>query len=215
MRSREAIYPRTQAAKRSKKSQSRRKSFPWWMLLLPVALWFGYREIKGYFEQPDAVLVLGGAVEREVFAAEFARQHPQLPIWISSGSNPEYTEWVFAEAGVDLNRVTMDREAVDTVTNFTTLVDKFKAQGIHSIYLITSDYHMRRAKVIGEIVLGSRGIDFKPIVVPSEQSPEPLDKAVRDGARAVLWLATGRTGSRLPYLLNTSHAPEQTINSSP
>jgi uncharacterized SAM-binding protein YcdF (DUF218 family) len=218
MRSRETIYlrtPGTPAAKRSKKPQSRRKLVPWLMLLLPFGLWFGQHEIKNYFEQPQAVLVLGGAVDREVFAAQFALEHPELPIWVSSGSNPEYTEWVFSEAGVDLERIKLDREAVDTVTNFTTVVDKFKAQGIHSIYLITSDYHMRRAKVIGEIVLGSRGIDFKPIVVPSEQLPEPIDKAVRDGARAILWVVTGRTGSRLSHLLNAAHPPEQTINDSP
>jgi uncharacterized SAM-binding protein YcdF (DUF218 family) len=181
------------------------------MLLLPIALWFGYQEIKGYFERPEAILVLGGAPEREVFAAQFARQHPQLPIWVSSGSPPEYTESVFAEAGIEPDRVIIDRDAVDTVTNFTTLVDKFKAEGINSVYLITSDYHMRRAQVIGEIILGSRGIDFKPISVPSQQSPESLEKAVRDGARAVLWLATGRTGSSLSHLLNTSHAPDPAI----
>ncbi|HEY9749904.1 MAG TPA: YdcF family protein [Allocoleopsis sp.] len=185
------------------------------MLLLPAVLWLGYREIKSYFQQPEAVLVLGGAPDREVFAAQFARQHPGLPVWVSSGSPPEYTEWVFSEAGVDLERIKIDQEAEDTVTNFTTLVDKFKAQGVHSIYLITSDYHMRRARVIGEIVLGSRGIDFKPIAGPSGRSPEPLEKVVRDGARAVLWVATGRTGSRLSHLLNTSHASEETTHSSP
>jgi uncharacterized SAM-binding protein YcdF (DUF218 family) len=185
------------------------------MLLLPAVLWLSYREIKSYFQQPQAILVLGGAPEREVFAAEFAREHPQVSVWVSGGSNPEYTEWAFAEAGVEPERVVIDREAVDTVSNFTTLVDRFKAEGIKSVYLITSDYHMRRAKVIGEIILGSRGIDFKPIAVPSGRSPEPIDKAVRDGARAVLWVATGRTGSRLSYWLNTSHTPDQSIHGAP
>jgi uncharacterized SAM-binding protein YcdF (DUF218 family) len=36
--------------------------------------------------QPDAIFVLGGATERERFAAKFAQQHPDLPIWVSSGS---------------------------------------------------------------------------------------------------------------------------------
>lgn len=141
------------------------------------------------------MLVLGGATEREVFAAEFARQHPELEIWVSGGSNPEYADWVFSEAGIDLNRVHFDRRAVDTVTNFTTLVDELHAKGIESIYLITSDNHMRRASVIGEIVLGSRGIVFKPIAVPSGSEPEPLQKAIRDGVRALLWVTTGHTGS--------------------
>lgn len=150
--------------------------------------------------KPQAVLVLGGATEREVFAADFAKQHPELPIWVSSGSNPEYAEWVFAEAGIDQGRLHLDYRAVDTVTNFTTLVDEFKAQGITSIYLITSDYHMRRATVIGEIVLGSRGISFKPITVPSQYTPEPFNKVVRDAARSLLWVTTGRTGENLAQL---------------
>jgi uncharacterized SAM-binding protein YcdF (DUF218 family) len=154
-----------------------------------------YRELRDYFKQPQAVLVLGGATERENFAAEFARQHPELPIWISGGSNPEYTEAVFSDAGIDPTRIHIDRAAVDTVTNFTSLVDKFRAQGINSVYLITSDYHMRRAQIIGEIVFGSRGITLKPVSVPSHQSTEPLAKALRDGARAILWLTTGETGS--------------------
>lgn len=153
-----------------------------------------------YFEQPDAILVLGGSPDREKFTAKFAHEHPKLPIWISSGSPREYSEWLFSEAGIDLNRVTLDYQAVDTVTNFTTLVDRLHEQGIRSVYLITSDYHMRRAQVIGEIVLGSRGIQIKPVSIPSNQSEEPLSKAIRDGGRAILWITTGRTGASLAPL---------------
>ncbi|HIK27310.1 MAG TPA: YdcF family protein [Oscillatoriaceae cyanobacterium M7585_C2015_266] len=165
------------------------------LLGLASATWFSYRQIKTQITQPKAMLVLGGATEREIFAAEFARQHPNLEIWVSSGSNPEYADWIFSEAGINLNRVHFDRRAVDTVTNFTTLVDEFHARGIDSIYLITSDNHMLRASVIGEIVLGSRGIVFHPIAVPSKSKPEPLQKTIRDGVRALLWVTTGYTGS--------------------
>ena len=167
-----------------------------------VLLWLGYREVKSYFLQPQAILVLGGTPQREDFAAEFARQHPDLPIWVSGGSPPEYTESVFEDAGISLSRLYVDRDAVDTVTNFTTLVDTFQARGIHSVYLITSDYHMRRARIIGELVFGSRGIELKPVPMPSDQTTEPLSKAIRDGARAILWLTTGRTGSTLGQRLD-------------
>lgn len=168
-----------------------------WLLMLVPALWFSYREVKRYFVQPQAILVLGGTPRRETFAAGFARRHPELPIWVSGGSPREYTESVFADAGVSPTRLHIDRNAVDTVSNFTTLVDKFRATGINSVYLITSDYHMRRACVIGELVFGSRGIDLRPVPMPSEQPTEPLAKTVRDGARAILWLTTGHTGSTL------------------
>lgn len=170
-----------------------------WLLILAPSLWFGYRELKSYFVEPQAILVLGGAPKRENFAAEFARRHPEIPIWVSGGSPREYTESVFADAGISPVRLHVDRHAVDTVSNFTTLVDTFRAKGINSVYLITSDYHMRRARVIGELVFGSRGIDLKPVSMPSDQATEPMSKAVRDGARAILWLTTGHTGSTLVH----------------
>lgn len=164
-------------------------------LLFSISL----KTLEGALRKPQIVLVLGGAPEREVFAADFAKKHPDLPVWISSGSNPEYAEWVFSEAGIESKRVHLDYAAIDTVTNFTTLVDQFKAQGIKSIYLITSDYHMHRARVIGEIVLGSRDITFKTVAVPSNRPPEPIEKVLRDAARSVLWVTTGQTGANFAH----------------
>ncbi|MBD2295274.1 YdcF family protein [Anabaena sphaerica FACHB-251] len=166
--------------------------------ILPLLVWWGYKEVQIRFVHPQAVLVLGGStkrLEREKFTADFAKKHPNIPIWITGGSPPSYTKEVFAKAGVDSRRLYLDYEAVDTVTNFTTLVDDLQAKGIKSVYLITSDFHMRRACVIGEIVLGSRGIEFKAVSVPSTTAPEPIEKAIRDGARAIIWVATGYTGA--------------------
>jgi uncharacterized SAM-binding protein YcdF (DUF218 family) len=199
MRSQSSFSLPSRNPRKARKIRPVRFLFKWTLVLLLVG--GSYKWLEDVFRQPQAVLVLGGATEREKFAAEFAKAHPDLPIWVSSGSNPEYSEWVFAEAGIAADRLHLDYRAVDTVTNFTTLVDEFKARGINSIYLITSDYHMRRASVIGEIVLGSHGIDFKPVVVESGESPESLNKAIRDGARAMLWVATGETGDNLaPWL---------------
>jgi len=180
------------------------------LALLPF-IWIGYRTIHSYVVPPEAILVLGGDPEREDFAAAFAQQHPNIPIWISSGSNQEYTEAVFSDAGIDFQRLHIDRTAKDTVTNFTTLVDDLQKRQISNVYLITSDYHMRRARVIGEIVFGSRGISLKPVPVPSQVESEPILKAVRDGARAILWITTGQTGDPIVNHLNSSKqllAPE-------
>ncbi|NEQ35353.1 MAG: YdcF family protein [Okeania sp. SIO3I5] len=167
----------------------------WFLVGFLVTFWFGYQQFAGSIEPPQALLVLGGAIEREVFAAEFAQQHPHLDIWVSSGTNPEYAEWLFSQAGISQTRLHLDYDAVDTVTNFTTIVDKLKSQGITSVYLVTSDDHMRRARVIGQIILGSRGITFKPLPVPSGRSPEPIEKVIRDGIRGIVWLTTGYTGA--------------------
>lgn len=165
-------------------------------LALFLCIWWRYREIQSQFLPPQAMLVLGGStkhLEREKFTAEFAHKHPNLPIWITGGSPPNSTQQVFIKAGVNPKLLHLDYEAVDTLTNFTTLVDDLQARGVKRVFLITSDFHMLRASVIGEIILGSRGITFKPVSVPSEQSPEPISKSIRDGARAIIWVATGYT----------------------
>jgi uncharacterized SAM-binding protein YcdF (DUF218 family) len=174
----------------------RKRSFSL-LLLTPFLLWMSVRSLRLHFEKPDAILVLGGSEDRELFSAQFAKTHPNLPVWISSGAPPEYAERVFQKAGVELDRLNLDYQAVDTVTNFTSVVDRLRQKNIRSVYLITSDYHMRRAQVIGEIVLGSRGINIQPVSIPSAQTQEPMAKAVRDGGRAALWVATGKTGSVL------------------
>jgi len=162
--------------------------------------------------QPDAIFVLGGATERERFAAKFAAQHPRLPIWVSSGSPKDYARRVFVKAGIDKSRVHLDYQAVDTVTNFTSLVDKFHAEGFDSVYLITSDYHMRRAQVIGEIVFGSKEIKILPVSIPTGKPSEPTKKCLRDGARAILWVTTGHTGATLAQRADIAQKPK--LNSS-
>lgn len=167
---------------------------------LIISGWISYRRIQCYFTVPEAVFVLGGHEAREKVAADLAKEHPYLDVWVSSGSPQEYVEKIFRFRGIDSDRLHLDYQARDTVTNFTTLVDELKAQNINSVYLITSDNHMTRARLVGEIVFGSRGIIIKPIAVPSQLPPEPLEKSLRDSIRAILWLTTGHTGSTLKKL---------------
>jgi uncharacterized SAM-binding protein YcdF (DUF218 family) len=158
-------------------------------------LWFGYRELENTWIEPEAIFVLGGEVQRESYAAAFASTHPGLPVWISGGAPEGYTKKVFTRAKIPLDRLHVDYEGVDTVTNFTSLVDRFQSAGITSVYLITSDDHMQRARVIGEIVFGSRGIKVKPVSFERDRDREPFRKTLRDTARSILWLATGYTGA--------------------
>ena len=172
--------------------------------MVPMLI-LGQSQVKTTLREPEAILVLGGAAEREHFAAELASQHPDLEVWVSSGTNPEYAQWLFHEADIAPDRVHLDYRAVDTVTNFTTLVADLKEEGVASVYLVTSDYHMRRAKIIAQVVLGRYDISFEPVPVPSDEPmTEPLIRGLRDGARAMLWVVTGQTGSSLGQRLSKS-----------
>lgn len=181
----------------SVKNYNNTNSIGKWLVVsgLAISFWFGYKEVQSYRVQPEAVVVLGGHEAREKFAANLARKNPHLDIWVSSGSPQNYVERIFAFRGITSDRLHLNYQADDTVTNFTTLVDELKAKGIESVYLVTSDNHMTRARIIGEIVFGSRGIIIKPMAVPSQLPSEPLVKSLRDSARAILWLVTGYTGS--------------------
>jgi uncharacterized SAM-binding protein YcdF (DUF218 family) len=187
--------PNRQTSSRPPRLPNRRR-FPWWILLLPGLIWVGYRQLASHWSKPQAILVLGGSPDRERFAAGLAKDYPELPIWVSSGSNKEYSEWVFEQAGIDPSRIHLDYRAVDTLTNFTTLMDDLHAQGITSLYLVTSDYHMRRAQWIAEVVGGRRGMVFKSVPIPTDMPEEPIAKSFRDSARAVVWTLTGYTGTK-------------------
>ena len=146
---------------------------------------------------PQAILTLGADSVREEFTAQFAQLYPTLEIWVSSGTYPENVRSIFQAAGVPNTRLHIDRRAVDTLTNFTSLVADFKKRNFQHLYLITSEFHMPRSQAIATFVLGSQGIAFTPVSVPSNQPPESWRPILRDIGRALLWIVTGRTGASL------------------
>jgi uncharacterized SAM-binding protein YcdF (DUF218 family) len=90
---------------------------------------------------------LGGNRSRMEFAAQFWQSHKNLDIWISDfDSELKYNLPIFQKFGVPNSKLRFDGRATDTVTNFTTLVDKFADNKLQHLYLITSDYHMRRSR---------------------------------------------------------------------
>ncbi|AFZ49089.1 YdcF family protein [Dactylococcopsis salina] len=139
--------------------------------------------------------MLGGGRDRERFTAEFAQKHPSLPIWISVGSRkaPE----IFANAAINPTRIHYDDRATDTVTNFTTIIEPFQDNNLDHVYLITSDFHMRRSRAIATVVFGSRGIIVTPVAVPSKREAEKNTRIARDVVRSLLWVFTKRTGASL------------------
>lgn len=163
------------------------------LLSIPVRLAIAYYQAP----HPQAILTLGGDSlgVREQFTAEFAHWYPSLKIWVSSGMVPNQAWKIFRDAGIPDNRVHLDYRATDTVTNFTTLVSDFKQDKIQHLYIITSDYHMPRAKAIATIVLGSQGIAFTPLSIQSNTPPESQFRIWRDCVRALLWIFTGYTAS--------------------
>ena len=152
---------------------------------------------------PQAIFVLGGDRDRMKFAAQFWQSHSDLDIWISDVAAYEAEDrQVFRRASIPERQVKFDGRATDTVTNFTSLVDVFLRQRLQHLYLVTSDYHMRRANTIAAIVLGSQGIAVTTVSVPAKNpKSESLLRVLRDGGRSIVWMFTRRSGASLnPHL---------------
>ncbi|MCL1470630.1 YdcF family protein [Argonema antarcticum] len=165
--------------------------------IIPVRLALAHLQAP----QPQAILTLGGGIEREIFTGEFALGHPTLEIWVSTGTPPEVAAGIFRAYNIPDSRLHIDRRAVDTVTNFTTLIADFKSRQIKHLYVITSAYHMPRAKAIATLILGSQGIAFTPVSIPSGEAPESWQRILRDIGRSLVWIVTGHTGASLDRIL--------------
>ena len=155
-----------------------------YLFFIPVKL----AKVREVVPIPQAIFVLGGGQDREIAAARLAHQYPELDVWISTGSSKEKVSEIFTEAGIPLSRLHLDYRVVDTVTNFTTMVEVFQKQNIKHVYLLTSDFHMRRARAIAFFVLGSRGVNYTPVIIKtSNHQIESNLKIFRDVMR-FLWL---------------------------
>jgi len=170
-------------------------------VMLAAGIFVGYFPVRRIIAiwrtpNPQAILVLGGGYERLPYAVEISRIHPDITVWYSGNAANVHFD-TFAEAGVPMNNIHIDERARDTVTNFTTLVDDMRRLGIRYVYLVTSDYHMRRASIIATVVLGSRGIGFTPMPVPTSEKQESWARALRDYIRSIVWLISGHTGASL------------------
>jgi len=142
---------------------------------------------------PQLVLVLGGDVDRERVGARLAREL-ELPLLVSSGSNPEYATWLIQDEGLEVERVELDYRAQDTLGNFTSLVDELQDRQVKHLLLVTSADHLARSMAVGQVVAGSRGIHLTGVPVACEPRcvSESSLKTWRDWIRAVAWVATGR-----------------------
>ena len=152
-----------------------------------------YRQALFSSAPPERILVLGGDVDRERVGLKLARRLA-LPLVVSGGSNPEYAHWLMEEEGLSPGQVVLDYRAVDTLGNFTSLVDDLHREGVKHVLLVTSEDHLPRALTVGTVVAGSRGIRLTgvPVACRSVCLEESAGKRWGDGLRALAWVLTGQ-----------------------
>lgn len=138
----------------------------------------------------DVFLVLGGSIQREIYVAELAKQHPQVPILISTGSQDPCIRLIFERAEAPIQRVWLEKCADSTFDNFFFNTALLQHWGAGKVKVITSSTHLPRAKWLAQILLGAHGIWADVETVPEEGMPANQESALKttlDVTRSLVW----------------------------
>lgn len=143
----------------------------------------------------DAYLVLGGSIQREIYAAELTKQHPEIPILISTGSKDPCIWLIFQRANAPMDQVWIEDCAQSTFGNFYFGTPILQQWNVHKVGLITSGSHLPRAKWLAQILLGAHGIWVEPEIVTEQGVPgnqESWTKTGLDVGRSLVWAIAGQ-----------------------
>ena len=135
------------------------------------------------------ILHLGGGMDRSNKCIQLANIHPDAMILVSSeGGNPiEY----YSQRGIDPNRVFLDYEAWDTVTNFTHTFQRIKKEfRAQKVFVVTHTFHMKRSMRIADAVYWMTGITAIPSPAGGPDIEEPSNYIRDDTIRAWIWRLT-------------------------
>ncbi|MDX2096156.1 MAG: YdcF family protein [Leptolyngbyaceae cyanobacterium bins.59] len=138
----------------------------------------------------EALLVLGGSIRREIYAAELTRQYPQIPILISRGSPDPCVVRIFQNAPIAASQVWLEKCARSTFENFAYSAAILHQWKVRRITLITSQTHLPRALWLARIMLGSQGIWVDLTIAQERGIPANQESFLKTGldlVRSVGW----------------------------
>ncbi|MEM1170234.1 MAG: YdcF family protein [Cyanobacteria bacterium P01_H01_bin.35] len=138
----------------------------------------------------DAYLVLGGSIKREIYIAQVAKQHPQIPILISTGSKDPCIVGLFQRVNAPVEKVWLEHCAKSTFGNFFFAMPILEKWGARHIKLVTSPSHLPRAKWLAQIILGSHGIWVETDLVKEIGRPGNKESRLKTGLdviRGLVW----------------------------
>lgn len=159
-------------------------------LLLAWALALGIILHQAARTAPDALLVLGGSIQREIYVAKIAGGEDRPPILISQGS-PDPCIWlVFQRADSALENVWLEKCARSTFGNFVMALPVLEQWQARHVQVVTSASHLPRAGWLGKILLGSHGIWVEVAIATETGIPgnqESWLKTSLDVVRSLGW----------------------------
>ncbi len=156
-----------------------------WLLIITFKLY------SAAWGPTDAFFVLGGSIRREMYVAELAKQHPEIRVLISQGSEDPCILLVFQREQAPLAQVWLEKCADSTFDNFYFNIPLLNRWGVRKIKLITSRTHLPRAQWMAQILLGAHGIWVEPDIIEEQGTGnhEAFYKTGLDLARSLGWVA--------------------------
>ena len=153
----------------------------------------------------NIILHLGGNPLRATKAAELAFQYPDATVVISSEGGDHGLVYYDA-VGIDRNRIKIDMQAWDTVTNFTHTYKLLRRLSITRLFVVTDSSHMPRSLAIAEQVWGGR-VPFEGHCYQDGDGYKTADAKhiTTDVRRAWLWRRFGI----LPYWNSVKEARKE------
>jgi uncharacterized SAM-binding protein YcdF (DUF218 family) len=145
---------------------------------------------QGANRSPDAIVMLGGSIRREIYIAEQRAQGFTEPILISRGSAAPCIYLLFQQAQVDLDNTWLEDCAESTFDNFRHSLPVLRQWGVRRVRVVTSPTHVPRARWLAQTMLGSHGIWVEMDLVKEKGVPgnqESRLKTLLDVARGLGW----------------------------
>ena len=155
-----------------------------WILSLGLRL--GYHAIQPV----DAILILGGSINREIYGARQRLVQPDIPILISGGSAPPCLHLLFEQYHASFHQVWLEPCAQSTFGNFWYTIPILNQWGVHKVEVVSSGTHYPRAIVMGRILLGAQGIWVEGKSIEEQGIPGNQEywwKTMGDVLRAMIW----------------------------
>lgn len=158
--------------------------------LLGMLAALGISLYRGATAPPDALLVLGGSIRREIYVAEQFQGPARSPILISQGSPAPCIWLIFERAGSALDQVWLEKCAQSTFENYVMALPVLKQWQTRHVRVVTSATHLPRSAWLGRILLGSHGIWVEMEMVPETGIPGNQESALKtalDVTRSLGW----------------------------
>lgn len=138
----------------------------------------------------DAILVLGGSVQREIYATQLANEYPKIPILISQGSREPCIVDLFRFSATRQSNVWLEKCANSTFQNFFFAVPILKSWGVHKVKVVTSPTHLPRAEWLAKIHLAAQGMAVEMDIVRETGIPGNNESSLKTGidiSRSLIW----------------------------